>query len=298
MTPAMTPALTPFTYAEMTTRNRGFVNEAEQARLRKACVFIPGVGGMGGAAFMALVRAGVGRFIIADLDVFEVSNLNRQLFARADTIGALKAEAAARLAREINPEIEIDILGREWTERLPQILPRADVAINGTDDIAAGAEYYRQCRVHGLTLIDAYASPLPSVTVVRPDDPRLEERLGYPTVGVAWQAITRDMAVECLMKEIEYVLVHSSSHKYVDLEVAAEVAAGRRSRFSFATMVTMAGTLMAEEAIREILNRPGGTDYRGYFFNSHAQRVERPLVAPLAYARRILVRRFMTKLLS
>lgn len=294
----MTDILSSFSYAEMTTRNRGFVNEAEQARLREACVFIPGVGGMGGAAFMALVRAGIGRFVIADLDVFEISNLNRQLFARADTIGALKAEAAARLALEINPELQIEVLGREWTERLPDILPRADVAINGTDDAAAGAEFYRQCRAHGRKLIDAYASPLPSVTVVRPQDPRLEERLGYPTVGVPWQAITRDMGVECLMKEIEYVLVHSSSHKYVDLDVAGEVAAGKRSRFSFATMVTMAGTLMAEEAIRQILGRPGGTDYRGYFFNPHAQRVERPLPPPLAFAKRVLVRRFMAKLLA
>jgi len=290
--------MTAFSYAEMTTRNCGFVTEDEQAQLRAACVFIPGVGGMGGAAFMALVRAGVGRFVIADIDVFEVSNLNRQLFARADTIGELKAEAAARLAREINPDVTIEVLGAEWTERLPDILPRVAVAINGTDDAAAGAEYYRQCRKHGRTLIDAYASPLPSVTVVRPQDPRLEERLGYPTLGVPWQAITKDMAIECLMREIEYVLVHSSSHKHVDLDVAAEVAAGKRSRFSFSTMVTMAGTMMAEEAIRVILSRPGGTDYRGYFFNPHAQRVERPLAAPVALVKRALVRRFMARLLA
>jgi molybdopterin/thiamine biosynthesis adenylyltransferase len=282
----------------MTTRNRGFVSEAEQARLQASCAFIPGVGGMGGAAFMALLRAGVGRFVIADIDVFEVSNLNRQLFARADTIGQSKAESARRLALEINPELDITVLGREWTERLPEILPRADVVINGTDDAAAGAELYRQARAHGRTLIDAYASPLPSVTVVKPHDPRLEERLAYPTVGVPWQNITREMGVECLMKEIEYVLVHSTSHKYVDLDVAGEVASGKRSRFSFATMVTMAGTLMAEEAIRVILGRPGGTDYRGYFFNPHAARVERPLAPPLALAKRALVRRFMAKLLA
>ena len=44
--------------------------------------------------------------------------------------------------------------------------------------------------------------------------------------------------------------------------------------------------------------RPGGTDYRGYFFNAHAQRVERPLSAPLAFAKRALVRRFMARLLA
>lgn len=287
-----------FTYEEMTTRNRGFVTEEEQERLRGAAVFIPGVGGMGGAAFMALVRSGVGQFIIADIDTFEVSNLNRQLFSRADTIDTPKAEAAARLALEINPELQIEVLGREWTERLDDILPRVAVVINGMDDAAAGAHLYRKCKEHGRTLIDAYASPLPSVTVVRPQDPRLEERLKYPTVGVDWQEITQEMAVECLMREIEYVLVHSSSHRYVDLDIAGEVAAGKRSRFSFSTMVTMAGTLMAEEAIRIILGRTGGTDNRGYFFNAHAMRVERPIPAPLAFAKRMLVRRFMKRMLA
>ncbi|WHO39358.1 ThiF family adenylyltransferase [Sphingobium sp. AP49] len=288
----------PFDYAEMTTRNRGFVTEAEQERLREARVFIPGVGGMGGAALTALVRAGVGHFVIADIDIFEVSNLNRQLFCWADTIGRPKAEAARDLALQINPQAHFKVLGAEWTEALDRILPGVTVAINGTDDAAAGAQLYRKARDHGRTLIDAYASPLPSVTVVRPQDPRLEERLGYPTCNIAWTAITRDMAVECLMREIEYVLTHSSSHKYVDLEVAADVASGKRSRFSFSTMVTMAGTLMAEEAIRVILNRPGGADHRGYFLNPHAMRIERPLSPPLAWAKRALVRRFMRKLIG
>lgn len=290
--------MTMFDYAEMTTRNRGFVTEAEQARLREARVFIPGVGGMGGAAFMALVRAGVGRFVIADIDVFEVSNLNRQLFCRADTIGRAKVEAARDLALEINPGLELETLGGEWTDALDRILPTVSAVINGTDDAAAGAQLYRKAKEHGRTLIDAYASPLPSVTVVRPQDPRLEDRLGYPTRGVAWKDIDAAMAVECLMLEIEYVLTHSSSHKYVDLDVAADVAQGKRSRFSFSTMVTMAGTLMAEEAVRIILGRPGGADYRGYFLNPHAAKVEHPLPAPLAAVKRALVRRFMKKLMG
>ncbi len=290
--------MTQFSYAEMTTRNRGFVNAAEQATLRNSRVFIPGVGGMGGAAFMALVRAGVGKFIIADLDVYEISNLNRQLFCWAETVGRHKAEAARDLALRINPEAEIEVLGAEWTDKLDQILPNIAVAINGTDDAAAGAQYYRKAREHGRVLIDAYASPLPSVTVVRPQDPRIEERLSYPTMGVEWTAITDEMAVVCLMREIEYVLTHSSSHKYVDLEIAAEVAAGKRSRFSFSTMVTMAGTLMAEEAVHILLDCPSGTDYRGYFLNAHAGKIERPLIAPLALIKGALVRRFMKKMMG
>ena len=63
-------------------------------------------------------------------------------------------------------------------------------------------------------------------------------------------------------------------------------------------MVTMAGTLMAEEAVRVILGRPGGPDYRGYFFNAHTGKVERPLSAPIAAVKRALVRRFMKKMMA
>lgn len=290
--------MTGFDYGEMTMRNRGFVTEAEQARLRDACVFIPGVGGMGGAAFMALLRAGVGRFVIADIDVFEVSNLNRQLFATIQTVGQLKAKAVHDNALAINPEVEIEVHAADWTETLDTLLDQADVVINGMDDAAAGVHLYRQAKLHGLTVIDAYAAPLPSVTRVGPDAPRLEERLGYPTVGIDWRSITNAMRGECLEREIAYVLTHSSSHKYVDLAIAGEVAAGKRSRFSFSTMVTMVGMMMAEEAIRVILGRSGGTDHRGWFFNPHAGRVERPLPMLLALPKAVLVRRFMKRFMQ
>lgn len=287
-----------FSYEEMTTRNAGFVNPAEQAKLRGSSVFIPGVGGMGGAAFMALVRSGVGRFTIADLDGFEVSNLNRQLFATLDTVGIHKAKAAAAQAKRINPDLEINVLGGEWTSQLEDIARDHDILVNGMDDAAAGVHLYRCARKYGRTVIDAYASPLPSVTVVRPTDPRLEERLGYPTVGVEWTEITDDMRGECLVREIEYVLIHSSSHKHVDLDIAGQVAAGRRSRFSFSTMVTLAGTMMAQEAVHQLLGRQAGTDCRGYFFNPHAVRVERPLPAIFAIPKGVLVRRFLKKMMA
>ena len=290
--------MTEFSYAEMTTRNRGFVNDAEQAKLREATVFIPGTGGMGGAALMALLRAGVGSFILADLDGFEVSNLNRQLFCTLDTVGVHKAEAARATALRINPEVRVEVQDGAWPEQRGGTPGAADVNVNGMDDAAAGVHLYRRARALGKTVIDAYASPLPSVTVVRPGDPRPEERLGYPTTGVPWTAVDAAMRNACLVREIEYVLVHSSSHAHVDLEIAAEVAAGKRSRFSFSTMVTMAGTMMAEEAIRVLLDRPGGTDCRGYFFNPHRVRVERPRSAPVAALRRLVVRRFLARMMA
>ncbi len=289
--------MTVFSYAEMVQRNIGFVSEADQQRLRGARVFVCGAGGMGGACLQSLVRAGVGAVGIADFDVFEVSNLNRQVFASLRTVGQGKLEATVAQLREINPELVIEPLGPEWVDQLDDLLPRYPVFINGMDDIAAGIALYRKAREHGCTVIDAYASPLPSVAVVRPADPRPEQRLGFPTAGRASPALLDDAErLACMGREIEYVMVHSSSADHIELDIALELMAGRRKRMSFAPMVITTGNLMAFEAIKLILGRTPVADCRGYFFNPWTMRIERPHSPPVAWLRTLLVRRFLRRM--
>ena len=288
----------PFAYATFTTRNIGFVSAQEQERLRDARIFVCGVGGMGGAAFMALVRAGIGHFVIADIDCFETSNLNRQVFATAATLGLGKAQAAAEAARQINPLVDIEVLGAEWIDQLPAIAARCAVLVNGMDDIAAGVQLYREAKRAGATVIDAYMSPLPSVIVVRPNDPRPEERLGFPTLGKDWRAIDEADKRAAMLCEVEHVMLHSRSRHHVDLAIAAEVAAGRRSRMSFAPMVITTGMMMAYEAIALVLGKTSGTDCRGWFFNPHKPAVERPWPAPIAALLRPLVRRALRQMMA
>jgi hypothetical protein len=286
-----------FTYAAFTTRNIGFVTEAEQARLKASRVFVCGTGGMGGAALMALARAGIGTFIIADIDEFEISNLNRQVFAFSDTIGRHKAEASAEILRRINPEMTIEVLGAEWPQHLTRIVNDIDVVINGTDDLAAGLNLYRTSRQAGKPVIDAYASPLPSVFVTRAGEPMPEERLGYPTIGKAWSAITAEDRATAFQAEAIHVLVHSSSRHHVDLDAAGEVAAGRRSRMSFAPMVITTGMLMAYETVALLLDKKSGTDCRGWFFNPYKPKVERPLPRILEAIMKPIVRRFLERMM-
>src|SRR6185369_12667495 len=125
--------------------------------------------GMGGAAMQSLSRTGIGSFAIADIDTFEVSNLNRQVFADLDSVDQHKAEATAARLRRINPGIALEVAGKEWMQKLDDWLARYPVVINGMDDVGAGIELYRRARAAGATVIDAYTSPLPSVIVVRPE---------------------------------------------------------------------------------------------------------------------------------
>jgi molybdopterin/thiamine biosynthesis adenylyltransferase len=285
-----------FSYDEMVTRNTGLLTPDQQRMLREGRVFVCGVGGMGGAAIQSLVRAGVGSLALADMDVFETSNLNRQLFATLDTVGRPKIAATSAAIARINPDIGLTTYGAEWVEQLDAILPVHRVVINGMDDLAAGVALYRKAREHGATVIDAYTSPLPSVTVVRPSDPRPEERLGFPTVGTDWRAITAAQAAACKAAEALHVMVHSSSADHIDLAVAAALIDGTRTRPSFAPMVIETGTLMAFEAVKVLLGLASGVDHRGVFLNPWTMEVERPRSGPMAWVRSRIARRLLARM--
>jgi molybdopterin-synthase adenylyltransferase len=287
-----------FSYSALTTRNIGFITTAEQQKLKAARVFVCGTGGMGGAAVMALARAGVGGFILADIDAFEVSNLNRQVFATMDSVGHHKADVSADALRRINPEIHLEVLKDNWPTHLDRIVREVTVIINGTDDLAASLHLYRTARSAGVAVIDAYASPLPSVFVTRAGDPMPEERLTYPTLGKDWSAVSSADRAAAFQAEAIHILVHSTSRHYIDLAAAGEVAAGRRSRMSFAPMVITTGMLMAYEAIGLLLGQRTGTDHRGWFFNPYKPAVERPRSSVVAAVMKPIVTRFLHRMMG
>jgi molybdopterin-synthase adenylyltransferase len=285
-----------FDYEQFTTRNIGFVTPQQQEKIRAAHVLVCGCGGMGGAAILALARAGIGRLTICDIDDFEVSNLNRQVFAWTDTVGRHKAVATAEQLRRINPEMSVEVLKDDWPEHLPRILQTASVVVNGTDDLGASLLLYRAARNAGLPVIDSYASPLPSVYVTRPADPSPEERLGYPTIGMAWNQLTDDARAKAFQAEAVYVMTNSSSAAHIDLDAVGEVVAGKRSRMSFAPMVITSGMLITYEALAIVTGAATATSCRGWFFNPYRGRVEHPRNPVAAAIVRLIVLRKLAKM--
>ena len=80
--------------------------------LRNANVLVVGVGGVGAYAAEMIVRSGVGRMTIADADKVSESNINRQLVALHSTIGREKCDILAERLRDINPELQLNIVNR------------------------------------------------------------------------------------------------------------------------------------------------------------------------------------------
>jgi len=289
---------TAFDYATMVSRNLGFVSAEEQEKIRTTPVFVCGLGGMGGACVQTLARAGAERLGLAEFDRFDVSNLNRQVFAFVSTVGEGKLESTLARLADVNPRLAPQTWRAEWVTRLDEILATYKIVVNAMDDLVAGLVLYRKAREHGATVIDAYTSPLPSVTRVGPRDPRPEERLGFGTSALDPRALPPEVVDRCKAREMEYVMLHSSSVRYVDLAIAGEVVAGRRSRPSFAPMVITTGNLMAFEALSLVLGRASGTDCRGWFLDPWRGRIERPRPAPVAWLLGFWVRREMRRLLG
>jgi len=85
-----------FDYSEAFSRNIGLLSQTEQERVRGARVAIAGLGGVGGNHALALARIGFGSFSLADMDKFELANMNRQVGATIDTLGRILARDPGR----------------------------------------------------------------------------------------------------------------------------------------------------------------------------------------------------------
>ena len=92
------------------------LGEDGQKMLEEAVVFIAGAGGLGSPVSLYLAEAGVGEIRIADLDVIEESNLNRQILHPTERLGMLKAESAAQTLSALNPECRIQAFAEKIDE--------------------------------------------------------------------------------------------------------------------------------------------------------------------------------------
>jgi molybdopterin/thiamine biosynthesis adenylyltransferase len=145
-------------YAAATSRNIGWVTADEQARLRRARVAVAGLGGVGGAHVTTLARLGIGAFHVADFDRFEVHNFNRQAGAFVSTLDQPKAEVVARMARDVNPEAEVQAFGEGVTPaNVDAFLDGVDVYVDGIDFFAVEARrmLFAACQARGIPAVTA-----------------------------------------------------------------------------------------------------------------------------------------------
>ena len=147
-----------FDFHDAFSRNIGWVTTEELNTLRGKKVAIAGAGGVGGEHLMTLTRLGVGRFSLADFDVFEVHNFNRQAGAFMSTIGQAKLDVMARMAKDINPELEVTCFDQGINEdNIDAFLDGVDLYVDSLDFFALEARMmvFAKCTEKRIPIVTA-----------------------------------------------------------------------------------------------------------------------------------------------
>jgi molybdopterin/thiamine biosynthesis adenylyltransferase len=112
--------------------------EAGQEKLKKAKVFIAGAGGLGSPVAIYLAAAGIGTLRIADHDVVELSNLNRQVLHWESDIGKRKVDSAITKLTQMISDIKIEGIWETITEaNVSRLIGDSDVIVDAMDNLPA-----------------------------------------------------------------------------------------------------------------------------------------------------------------
>ncbi len=172
-----------FNYDLAFSRNIGWLTEWEQQQLRGSKIAIAGMGGVGGVHMLTLARLGIGRFSVADFDQFEVANFNRQMGASVRTLGEPKVASVVMLAKEINPELDVDMFDAGVDEtNIYAFLDGVSVYVDGLDFFVLDIrrKIFALARAKGITAVTA--APIGMGTgylIFTPDGMSFDDYFGF-----------------------------------------------------------------------------------------------------------------------
>jgi adenylyltransferase/sulfurtransferase len=127
-----------------------------QEKLLNAGVLVVGAGGLGAPMLQYLAAAGIGRLGVIDADTVDLSNLQRQVIHRTQDVGEPKVESAARMIRDLNPELTVDAYQERITAtNALDIITQYDLVADGTDNFPTRYLLNDACHFAGKPLVSA-----------------------------------------------------------------------------------------------------------------------------------------------
>lgn len=138
-------------------RTELLIGEDALQKLKKCKVAIYGVGGVGSFVVEGLVRSGVGKFVLIDNDVVDITNINRQLHATSKTIGRVKVEVMRDRILEINPSAEVEAIRKFYLPgcAMDTIQGNEDYIVDAIDTVTAKIDLIVNAKKLGIPVISA-----------------------------------------------------------------------------------------------------------------------------------------------
>jgi molybdopterin-synthase adenylyltransferase len=202
-------------------RNFNAFSPKDQIKLLRSTVAVVGLGGLGGGVTEILARIGIGTLILIDGDVFEDTNLNRQVLSTQNRIGTSKALAAAERVKEINSSITITMHKQFLDEQnAPTILSQAHVIVDCLDSISTRFIVHDAAKKLKKPLVSsAVAGASGQLTTIFPEDDGLSLIYGESdrqlsvgaetSLGCLPHAVSFLSAMEC--SEVAKILLNRGS---------------------------------------------------------------------------------------
>jgi len=253
-------------------------SDATMERLATSVVAIAGVGGVGAIAAEMLGRMGIGHLKIADPDIYETHNLNRQLFATTETLGRNKAVCAAERLRIINPECRVEVFERGI------VLDNIEAFCEGTDLLVCQADressktlLYRAAKRFRIPVVTGSRASIHdhrwkvrARTYHYRDDPDLAcyDEVFHPDMtGVPFDALTEevlrgyDEKVRTRDREVfkQIALEQPTHYGSIDPEALRErieTTENYNKRHVGAVQANTAGCLVATQAVKVLIGGP------------------------------------------
>lgn len=232
---------------EAFSRTELLIGREAAEKLAQSRVAVFGLGGVGSYAVEALARAGMGALDLVDHDVYSVTNLNRQLYATARTVGLYKADVAAERVREINPDCKVRVFK---TFYLPETegefdFRDYDYLVDAIDTVTGKLALARNAAACGTPLISAMGAG-------NKLDPTRFEVADLAETSVC--PLARTMRRE--LKKIGILHLKVVYSKEEPVRVSCSEAGGKPIPGSVSFVPSVAGLILAGEVVRDLIGIP------------------------------------------
>lgn len=126
-------------------------------KLKNSTIAVFGVGGVGSFAVEGLVRTGIGRIILVDYDIIDITNINRQIHASQETIGRYKVDAMKDRILSINPYIDVITHKEKYNRENRDLLlfNDYDYVIDAVDLVSSKIDLIMECKRRGINIISS-----------------------------------------------------------------------------------------------------------------------------------------------
>lgn len=231
--------------------------------MKGSTVAVLGIGGVGAIAAEALARTGVGRIILIDKDVVDITNVNRQIHALTTTVGEPKADLMRDRIKLINPECEAISLRMFYTEETYEQLFEypIDYVVDASDTIIYKVHLIKQCLERNIPIISSMgAANKMDPTKFQVVD--ISKTHTDPIARVVRQKLRKDgirRGVKVVFSSEEPMKPRLDVTERIVPENAPEIRKAKQPPASNAFVPPVAGLIMVSVVVRDLLEKGGVT---------------------------------------